>query len=107
MEHESAVFQLKLNPGECAIFANRRIVHARREFDTSNGSRWLAGAYVDEDAVLSRFAVTERQHARLWKKADPAQVMGLMHARIDRQRGTRLARKTGRLSPAQREDVNK
>lgn len=61
MESEGMAFQLKLKPGECVIFDNRRIAHARRQFDTATGSRWLAGAYVDEDAVLSRIAVYTRR----------------------------------------------
>ncbi|KAJ5917179.1 hypothetical protein N7466_010733 [Penicillium verhagenii] len=65
------VFDLKLNPGECVIFDNRRIVHARRQFNTATGSRWLAGAYVDTDALLSRFAVTERKYPDVWRDTDP------------------------------------
>lgn len=71
LEHRSSVFQLKLNPGECVIFANRRVVHARNKFNTASGSRWLAGAYVDEDAVLSRFAVSEKKNPIAWKAGDP------------------------------------
>lgn len=71
LQHKKSVFQLKLNPGECVIFANRRIVHARNQFNTVNGSRWLAGAYVDEDALLSRFAVCHKKNWVAWKAADP------------------------------------
>lgn len=75
MESQHSVFQLKLNPGECVIFNNRRIVHARNKFNTSTGSRWLAGAYVDEDALLSRYAVCGEKEKISWKAADP--FMGL------------------------------
>jgi gamma-butyrobetaine dioxygenase len=54
------IFELKLNPGECVIFENRRVLHARRAFDTAAGERWLAGAYVDEDAVHSRMFTLKR-----------------------------------------------
>ncbi|KAL3467325.1 hypothetical protein BJX64DRAFT_167705 [Aspergillus heterothallicus] len=60
-------FELKLNPGECVIFENRRVLHARREFNTNRGERWLAGAYVDEDAMLSRFQVCKEMHPRAWR----------------------------------------
>ncbi|GIJ98213.1 hypothetical protein Aspvir_000328 [Aspergillus viridinutans] len=60
------VFQLKLNPGECVIFENRRVLHARNKFNTEQGKRWLAGAYVDEDAVLSTFRTSRNAHAQLW-----------------------------------------
>ncbi|KAJ5555879.1 hypothetical protein N7535_008309 [Penicillium sp. DV-2018c] len=66
LDNEKHVFEMKLNPGECVIFDNRRILHARRAFDSSEGSRWLAGAYVDTDALLSRFAVCRRQHPLAW-----------------------------------------
>ncbi|KAL1837891.1 hypothetical protein VTJ49DRAFT_3277 [Mycothermus thermophilus] len=46
-ESELNTFELKLKPGECVIFDNRRVLHGRREFDAGNtGSRWLKGAYV-------------------------------------------------------------
>ncbi|KAJ5874973.1 uncharacterized protein N7529_003403 [Penicillium soppii] len=67
IDSTSATFELKLAPGTCVIFDNRRIVHARRQFNASKGSRWLAGAYVDTDALLSRFAVCKRQHPEAWR----------------------------------------
>ncbi|KAJ9245840.1 hypothetical protein DTO271D3_6086 [Paecilomyces variotii] len=66
LEDEQAIFELKLNPGECVIFENRRVVHARRSFNTTTGERWLAGAYVDEDAVLSRFRVCKATQPDAW-----------------------------------------
>jgi alpha-ketoglutarate-dependent taurine dioxygenase len=78
MESEDSVFKLKLNPGECVIFANRRVVHARNKFSTEHGSRWLAGAYVDEDAMLSRFAVTKEADLDNWVKGDPKMINQLM-----------------------------
>jgi alpha-ketoglutarate-dependent taurine dioxygenase len=63
LESETSIFELKLNPGECVIFENRRVVHARRQFNTAMGERWLAGAYLDTDVVQSRF--------RVQKEADP------------------------------------
>ncbi|KAJ5463829.1 hypothetical protein N7475_008773 [Penicillium sp. IBT 31633x] len=66
IDNKDHIFELKLNPGECVIFDNRRILHARRQFNSSKGSRWLAGAYVDTDALLSRFAVCKRQHPSAW-----------------------------------------
>ncbi|PLB37081.1 putative Gamma-butyrobetaine hydroxylase subfamily [Aspergillus candidus] len=66
LQKESNIFELKLNPGECVIFENRRIVHARRQFNTATGQRWLAGAYVDEDDLRSRFAVMRRKYSADW-----------------------------------------
>ncbi|KAJ6014294.1 hypothetical protein N7540_008885 [Penicillium herquei] len=72
LESTHNVFELKLNPGECVIFDNRRIVHARRQFNTTTGSRWLAGAYVDTDAVLSRFHICNKQNPKIWRHFDPS-----------------------------------
>ncbi|CAI7600419.1 unnamed protein product [Penicillium bialowiezense] len=66
LDSKSATFELKLKPGVCVIFDNRRVVHARRQFNASEGSRWLAGAYVDTDALLSCFAVSQRNHPKAW-----------------------------------------
>lgn len=58
-------FQLKLEPGQCVVFENRRVVHARRQFDVSSGYRWLAGAYVDTDSMHSTFRRAFRDHPDL------------------------------------------
>ncbi|RAL13500.1 putative Gamma-butyrobetaine hydroxylase subfamily [Aspergillus homomorphus CBS 101889] len=72
LQAPSNVFELKMEPGQCAIFENRRVAHARRGFNTSQGERWLAGAYVDEDAVLSRIRTVCRQKDRrhVWQDRD-------------------------------------
>ncbi|KAE8552394.1 hypothetical protein TMatcc_002439 [Talaromyces marneffei ATCC 18224] len=60
IEDPQRIFELKLEPGQCVIFENRRVLHARRAFDTSSGERWLAGTYVDEDAVHSKMFILKR-----------------------------------------------
>jgi alpha-ketoglutarate-dependent taurine dioxygenase len=60
IEDPERIFELKLEPGQCVIFENRRVLHARRAFDTSSGERWLAGTYVDEDAVHSKMFTLRR-----------------------------------------------
>ncbi|KAE8350783.1 hypothetical protein BDV28DRAFT_138459 [Aspergillus coremiiformis] len=66
LESKKFVCELKLNPGEAVIFENRRVVHARRQFNTEAGERWLAGAYVDEDAVLSKFVTSSLKCPDMW-----------------------------------------
>lgn len=61
------VFELKLEPGQCAIFENRRVVHSRRQFNVKEGQRWLAGAYVDDDAVRSQFRRCGRDMPGVWR----------------------------------------
>lgn len=58
------VFELRMKEGECAIFDNRRVLHARREFDPSKGERWLKGAYLDRDVFASRLARLEEVYGR-------------------------------------------
>ncbi|KAL4806332.1 hypothetical protein BDV18DRAFT_126147 [Aspergillus unguis] len=70
MEDEKFVFELKLNPGECVIFDNRRVLHARRQFNTASGERWLAGAYLDDDVVMSRFRTLHKTYPALWHNTD-------------------------------------
>ena len=42
----------KLNPGECFITDNTRVLHARTAYSGA-GTRWLQGCYVDKDGLLS------------------------------------------------------
>ncbi|KAJ5085134.1 hypothetical protein N7532_009905 [Penicillium argentinense] len=86
LESSKSVYQLKLNPGECVIFANRRIVHARNHFNTAEGSRWLAGAYVDEDALLSTFATNAKNFPNEWKSSDPAKTGRALEERFANER---------------------
>ncbi|KAF2085582.1 Clavaminate synthase-like protein [Saccharata proteae CBS 121410] len=69
VEKEKNVYELRLKEGECVIFDNERILHARREFDAQKGERWLKGAYVDRDVfesklqtLVARFESPAKQH---------------------------------------------
>lgn len=80
LDHPDAVFSLKLAPGDCVVFANRRVVHARSAFEMpaeadvqpslGGNERWLRGAYVDEDALLSRFRMLRRVNPQAWDASD-------------------------------------
>jgi len=50
----------KLNPGECFIVDNTRVLHARKGYSGS-GKRWLQGCYPDKDGMLSTLAALEQQ----------------------------------------------
>ena len=45
----------KLNPGDCFIVDNTRVLHARTAY-LGAGSRWLQGCYVDKDGLLSKIS---------------------------------------------------
>lgn len=70
-----AVYGQQMKPGECVIFDNRRILHARTAF--AGGERWLRGAYLDDDPYLSKMRVLERTHKNFHSQrvaAEPAPV---------------------------------
>ena len=46
----------KLNPGDCFIVDNTRVLHARTAY-SEHGSRWLQGCYADKDALLSMISI--------------------------------------------------
>ncbi|CED82797.1 Uncharacterized membrane protein [Phaffia rhodozyma] len=65
------VFELTLKEGECVVFDNRRVLHARRGFKEIEDSglrdgpqRWLKGCYVDGDAAWDRLRVLEGEKRR-------------------------------------------
>lgn len=49
----------KLEPGECFIVDNTRVLHGRTGYADSGGSRWLQGCYADKDGLLSTLSVLE------------------------------------------------
>jgi gamma-butyrobetaine dioxygenase len=56
--------RLRLSPGDCLIFDNTRILHARTAFSapvsSNTGERHLQGCYADLDGLLSALAVLRR-----------------------------------------------
>ena len=58
----SVDFQIRydLNPGDLVAFDNRRVLHGRKSFDSSKGSRELRGTYLDSDEVYSRMRFLRR-----------------------------------------------
>ncbi|KAK3072448.1 hypothetical protein LTR53_006775, partial [Teratosphaeriaceae sp. CCFEE 6253] len=55
----SGIYERMMQPGECVIFDNRRILHARKAFEVGDAGkeRWLRGAYMDLDPYLSKLRV--------------------------------------------------
>ncbi len=52
----------KLEPGECFIVDNTRVLHARKGYSGA-GKRWLQGCYPDKDGLLSTLAALEQDQA--------------------------------------------
>ncbi|KAF1830340.1 gamma-butyrobetaine dioxygenase [Decorospora gaudefroyi] len=63
---EENLHEYRLNEGECVIFDNRRVLHARRAFDATKGERWLKGAYVDDDVFFSKLRVLQEKFEGSW-----------------------------------------
>lgn len=51
---EENVYEVKLEPGQCVLFDNRRVLHGRKAFNTGAGTRWLRGTYVSDEDFRSR-----------------------------------------------------
>ena len=49
----------RLNPGDCFIVDNTRVLHARKAY-SGTGTRWLQGCYADKDGLLSTLAALEK-----------------------------------------------
>ena len=52
IDNSNLAYTFKLNPGECFVLDNTRVLHARTAY-SKKGSRWLQGCYVDKDGLLS------------------------------------------------------
>ncbi|WP_035794247.1 2-trimethylaminoethylphosphonate dioxygenase [Kitasatospora mediocidica] len=56
--------EFRLGPGDCLIFDNVRLLHARTAFE-QDGRRHLQGCYADLDSLASTLAVLDRHLAAL------------------------------------------
>ncbi|KAI2608179.1 Clavaminate synthase-like protein [Hypoxylon fragiforme] len=61
LEEEPWVYQYKLQPGECVVFDNLRILHGRKQFDENSGNRWLKGTYITGDVYKSKLVTSADQ----------------------------------------------
>jgi gamma-butyrobetaine dioxygenase len=59
LERPELMLTFRLEPGDCIVFDNTRVLHARTAF-TGGGQRHLQGCYADLDGVASALAVLRR-----------------------------------------------
>ena len=52
IEDPTMQVSFKLDPGQCFIVDNTRVLHARKGY-TASGNRWLQGCYPDKDGLIS------------------------------------------------------
>ena len=62
IEDESMQVMFRLNPGDCFVVDNTRVLHARKGYSGS-GTRWLQGCYADKDALYSKLSSLEKSIA--------------------------------------------
>ena len=55
LQESEDVIELCMQPGDLLSFNNRRVLHARREFQLNGGQRHLQGAYVNIDEFKSKY----------------------------------------------------
>jgi gamma-butyrobetaine dioxygenase len=60
LERRELHIHLRLEPGDCVVFDNTRVLHARTAFEGGSGARHLQGCYADLDGLASTLAVLER-----------------------------------------------
>lgn len=68
---ERAVHKQKMEPGECVLFDNLRVMHGRTAFDAAGGSRWLRGAYIAGEDFLSRASKIPKGLAEKYRGEEP------------------------------------
>ncbi|KAK5126959.1 hypothetical protein LTR85_008317 [Meristemomyces frigidus] len=63
------IYERMMKPGECVLFDNRRILHARKAFEVADfgKERWLRGAYLDKDPYLSKLRVLQKRFGSVQK----------------------------------------
>jgi len=59
IEDPALAVGFKLEPGESFIVDNTRVLHGRKGYAATGGSRWLQGCYADKDGLLSTLALLE------------------------------------------------
>ena len=65
LHRPEGIYERLMQPGECVIFDNRRVLHARKAFEVGDEGkeRWLRGAYLDKDPLMSKMRVLGK---RFW-----------------------------------------
>lgn len=72
IHREENIHERMMKPGECVLFDNRRVLHARRAFEVADAGkeRWLRGAYLDKDPFMSKLRVLANRFEKAQRKVD-------------------------------------
>ncbi|ORX61493.1 Clavaminate synthase-like protein [Hesseltinella vesiculosa] len=63
IEDPSLRYQITLQPGQLVMFANRRVLHGRTQFDATSGERHLKGTYLTLDSLKDKLRVLGAKYA--------------------------------------------
>jgi gamma-butyrobetaine dioxygenase len=61
LDRAELALHMRLDPGDCIVFDNTRILHGRTAFEGGSEARHLQGCYADLDGLASTVAVLERR----------------------------------------------
>lgn len=82
------MYEVKMKPGQCVLFNNRRVLHGRQQFNTSQGYRKLKGTYIAEQTFRSKVMAMVRE-----EKYAPALSPTGSRSRVDTQKLEKLQMK--------------
>ncbi|KXT00715.1 hypothetical protein AC578_8255 [Pseudocercospora eumusae] len=70
------IYERLMKPGECVIFDNRRVLHARTAFEVGDAGkeRWLRGAYIDKDPFMSKLKLLRERFERSSEDMGPEEL---------------------------------
>jgi gamma-butyrobetaine dioxygenase len=57
LQSDKFLMRFRLNPGECIVFDNHRVVHGREPYAAASGERHLRGCYTDRGEMRSTYRV--------------------------------------------------
>lgn len=64
LAHEAKhIASMQFEPGDCLVFDNQRLLHARSEILPSDGDRWVQGCYIDRDGLWLNYERWRRRAA--------------------------------------------
>lgn len=88
LEDTANMVQFRVQPGDCVVFDNWRVLHGRRAFDTASGSRHLRGTYVEDQALTSTWLRLQREGLMFTKKDGESNLA--VSKRMERERAERI-----------------
>jgi alpha-ketoglutarate-dependent taurine dioxygenase len=67
IHRQNGIYERTMLPGECVIFDNRRVLHARKAFEVGDAGkeRWLRGTYLDWDPYWSKMRVLGKRFGKI------------------------------------------